>query len=149
MRSVGFGGVWLALTGADPSGWPLAVAVVGAATAASLAAAPPRAVHVRWLAVPRFLGFFLAQALMGGIDVARRALDPRMPIEPGFLHQPTQLAPGVPRLLLAWTVSLLPGTVSAELTDDGLHVHALDVGADVGDRLAQLEERIASLFSAG
>lgn len=147
-RAVLFAGAWLALTRGDTSAWPLAALAVIAAVAASMAVMPPAGTPVRWRRTPGFLAFFLWQALLGGVDVARRALDPRLPIRPGFLRHASGLPHGAARLLLAWTVSLLPGTVSVELTPDGLEVHALDVGSGADERLAELEARIAVLFGA-
>ena len=55
--------------------------------------------------------------LKGGVYVAWRAFDPRMPITPELIEYPLRLPPGLPRVILVNMVSLLPGTLSAELGD--------------------------------
>jgi multisubunit Na+/H+ antiporter MnhE subunit len=53
------------------------------------------------------------QSLLAGLDVARRALDPRLPVDPGLLRQPTALAVAVLIRLAA---------VEREEARAGLHV---------------------------
>ena len=47
---------------------------------------------------------------------------------------------------MANVVSLLPGTLSADIDGDGLVVHALDGRLPVTEQLAVLESRVADLF---
>ena len=56
------------------------------------------------------------------------------------------LPDGAPRLFMANVVSLLPGTLSVELSGDCLKVHVLDATAPVFDELRRLESRVADLF---
>ena len=137
--------VWWALAEGSLDRWPFALAMVGLATYVSLALLPPRRWRFRWQALPSFVLFFFHQALLGGIDVAWRALHPQLPIKPGFLRHPLQLKPLAARLLMAWTVSLLPGTLSVELETDCLEIHSLNT--DLPDQaLAALEAKIGALF---
>lgn len=89
--------------------------------------------------------FFLWRSLNGGVDVARRALQPRLPISPGLFDHRWRLPPGLPRVFMANTVSLLPGTLSAELEDDRLRVHVLDHTAAFASELTLIEARVARL----
>ena len=57
------------------------------------------------------------QSVVAGWDVARRALDPRLPLAPGFVDYPCAFAPGLLRNAFASLTSLMPGTVP--LADDG------------------------------
>jgi multisubunit Na+/H+ antiporter MnhE subunit len=47
---------------------------------------------------------------------------------------------------MASVVSLLPGTLSAELSEDCMKVHVLDVNADALKELQSLEAKIGHLF---
>ena len=117
--------MWLALDGFErPLLGPL-TALAGAALAGWLAVVKP--VPVAPLAVPGFVAFFLRESLRGGIDVAWRALHPALPIEPQFGRFRLDLPRGQPRTLMVSVLSLMPGTLSAELLDGGrtLVVHAL------------------------
>ena len=137
--------VWWALAEGSLDRWPFALAMVALATFLSLALLPPPPWRLRWQALPAFVLFFFHQALLGGFDVAWRALHPQLPIKPGFSHHPLQPKPLAARLLLAWTVSLLPGTLSVEIEPDSLEVHSLNT--DLSDQaLIALETKIDALF---
>jgi multicomponent Na+:H+ antiporter subunit E len=143
VRATAFAALWWVLSEGRGGGWVLAALSLVAATLTSLALAPAaRAGRVGGMA--RFAGFFLGQALLGGVDVARRALDPRLPIHPGFSEYRVRIAGATARMLLLNTVSLLPGTLAAHLRGDVLLVHALDSSETVADRIAAIEERVAA-----
>lgn len=137
--------VWVLLNGRQ--GWVtgLVAAMLGALAAAWLAQHPPN----RWqpLRLALFTGFFLGESMRAGLDVAVRTLHPWMPVAPDFFRYPVKLPAGPPRTLLVSIITLLPGTLSAELSDDGesLVVHELSEGGR--DSVARLERRIAWLFA--
>ena len=89
--------------------------------------------------------FFFRRSLQGGVDVARRAFHPRMPIAPELIDYPLRLPPGLPRVILVNTVSLLPGTLSAELDGQVLKVHVLDGLGDFMPELEALEQSVARM----
>ena len=90
---------------------------------------PP--VPFNWFEFVRFVPFFLMRSLLGGVDVAWRAFHPGMPIAPEFIEYPLRLPPGLARVFMANTVSLLPGTMSTEIGENCLTVHVLDGRKDV------------------
>jgi len=96
--------------------------------------------------VLQFIPFFLWRSLVGGVDVARRAFHPRLPISPGMAVHRWRLPPGLPRTLMANTVSLLPGTLSTGLDERQLHVHVLDQTGSFVAELIMIEQRVAKLF---
>lgn len=135
---------WLALDGTGNLAAGALFAALGAGVGAWLA--PGDAYPWRPLRLAGFFLHFLRASLLGGIDVASRALHPRLPLEPALVVHPLSLPPGLPRTLMLSVVSLLPGTLSVAIdTDDRLHVHVLVRGADHG--LADLERRVARLLS--
>lgn len=101
------------------------------------------------MGLTKFLPFFLAQSALGGWDVALRAMRPSLPIDPGFIQFGLQLQTDTARVFFAWTVSLLPGTVSARLESDSLRIHVLTRSDDVKDRLQKLEKLIGLLLEDG
>jgi len=137
--------LWLVFDGLD--GWPvgLLAALTGAGLAARLADSEP----FWWnpLRLVEFAGFFLVESFRGGIDVAWRSLHPRVPVAPRFFDYEIQVPEGQPSTLLISVISLLPGTLSAELQCDEriLVVHTLADGGE--ESVARLERRIARLFS--
>jgi len=140
--------IWLALTGLDALLLGALTATVGGIFGTWVVPGRPHA--WRPLRLFRFTGYFLWTSFAGGLDVAWRALQPRPAIHPTWLRYRLSLPPGQPRTLMVSMLSLLPGTLSAELQeDDMLLVHALD-GSDeqaTRDSVTRLEQELAWFFS--
>lgn len=94
-----------------------------------------------------FVLWFAVQSVRGAIDVARRAFTPSLPLHPGFRAYRTSLPEGAPRILFLNTITLLPGTLSAEIMGEDITVHMLDIRADLEADLHDLERRVATLFA--
>ena len=144
-RTVLFVLLWWILTEGATNSWLVGVPVVLLAVLASEVLLLP---GVSW-SLPgavRFVPFFLWHSLHGGVDVARRALHPRLPISPELYDYRWRLPPGLPRVFMANTVSLLPGTLSAELDEEHLRVHVLDQTGAFASGLVVIEARVARLF---
>jgi multicomponent Na+:H+ antiporter subunit E len=139
-------GIWWLLNPGDHASWLVGGPTV--ALGAVLAALLPRpAAHqLSVFGAIRFAAFFLWQSVLGAVDVALRALDPRLPIDPGLRRVEIDLPPGPPMTLFANTVTLLPGTLTAEIDGNRLIVHALDQAADPEAELNCLARRVRDLF---
>jgi multicomponent Na+:H+ antiporter subunit E len=144
LRLALFSLLWWVLTEGQPGSWPLGGFFVVLATALSLSLSRP----APWSAVgfARFVPFFLWWSLRGGVDVAWRACVPSLPIAPGILTYRLRLPPGRARIFMTAVISLLPGTLSAEIVRNELFVHVLDQRASSEADLAALETRVAALF---
>jgi multicomponent Na+:H+ antiporter subunit E len=70
-----------------------------------------------------------------------------MPLHPGFVRYQLTLEPGPSRVFLVNCLSLLPGTLSAELNGDELILHALDTGADVLAETRRAELQVKKLYA--
>ncbi|MCF6346556.1 MAG: Na+/H+ antiporter subunit E [Thiomicrorhabdus sp.] len=143
-RGILFSLIWWALTNGDLSSWVMGGPAVVLALIVSMLLIPPTSLV--WSAGVKFVLFFMIRSLMGGIDVAWRAFHPRLPIEPDLIEYPLQLPPGVAQVVMVNTVSLLPGTLSAELNDSVLKVHVLDGRSDVKSELMVVEKHVRRLF---
>jgi multicomponent Na+:H+ antiporter subunit E len=145
MRAAGYLAFWLVLMGKDAGqvGAGLMAAVV--ATWASLRLQPPGPGRLRLTAVPGLVLRFVRGSVVAGWDVARRALDPRLPLRPGFVVYPVRFPPGTARSAFAAFTSLLPGTVPAGDEGSALLYHCLDVEQPV---VAQLTAEEAMLSRA-
>ena len=139
---------WLILAGADPASWIIGAPFVMLAVWASLALHSPGEGGFSPLRVLVFAPFFLWQSFRGGVDVALRVLRPRLRVAPGARTYRLRLVHPSGRVLLLNTLSLLPGTLSADLQGDLLTVHALDVTDTMAldAELVRLERRVAALF---
>ena len=138
---------WWILSNGDLESWVIGGPVVLLATGSSLLVS--HGVNHQWRlsGLISFVPFFLWRSFCGSIDVARRAMHPKMPLEPAFIDYNLSLSDGAPRLFMANVVSLLPGTLSAELREDCLKVHVLDANADVLGELQGLESKVGHIFA--
>jgi multicomponent Na+:H+ antiporter subunit E len=133
-------GLWVVLIGVDRV--DVAVGVITAAAAAWVGLRLLPAQHtapLRMVALPRLTLRFLWQSVVAGIDVARRALDPRLPLRPGFTTYLVGFPAGPTRNAFMAETSLLPGTVAVADENGTLLYHCLDLDQPVAEQLAAEE----------
>ena len=146
-RAAGFFVSWTILPAGNPADLGAGAVAIFAATWTSLHLLPPGTSRVRPLALGQFALRFLLQSLIAGIDVARRALDPRLPLTPGFVHYPVGLSAGPARNMFTTLMSLLPGSVPIGAdASGGLLIHCLDVEQPIAARLAAEEAHFARII---
>jgi len=86
-------------------------------------------VRVFWFLV--YVPVFFYYILMANFDVVYRALHPAMPIKPGIVKIKTKLKTESGITALANSITLTPGTLTVDLTDDGyLYIHWINVKSD-------------------
>lgn len=99
-------------------------------------------VRIFWFLV--YIPVFFYYVLLANLDVVYRALHPKMPIKPGIVKIKTKLKTESGITALANSITLTPGTLTVDLTDDGfLYVHWINVKSD---DVAQATEHIAGKF---
>lgn len=136
--------LWWLLSGGAADSWYVGGVIVLLVTLLSVALAPPRAWSLAGLL--RFIPFFIRHSISGGVDVARRALSPAMPLQPELIDYRLSLSLSQSRLFMAGVISLLPGTLCADLQEERLLVHVLDRDSDYQRELARLERYVAAIF---
>ena len=96
---------------------------------------------LRWL---RYSMWLLLRITSSCMRVALTILRPKLSIAPGFIRVPMTQTKDFTRMIHANSITLTPGTVSTELSDDSIEVHALD---HRGQRqaLAELDRRVTRL----
>ncbi|HHW74438.1 MAG TPA: Na+/H+ antiporter subunit E [Firmicutes bacterium] len=72
------------------------------------------------------------EVLKANIMVALIVLNPRLPVSPGIVITRTALKRDLMRALYANSITLTPGTITVDLEDDRLVVHAITVPAGHG-----------------
>jgi multicomponent Na+:H+ antiporter subunit E len=86
-------------------------------------------VRVFWFLV--YVPVFAWYMVKANLDVVYRALHPQMPIRPGIVKIKTNLKTDSAITALANSITLTPGTLTVDLTDDGyLYVHWINVRSD-------------------
>jgi multicomponent Na+:H+ antiporter subunit E len=137
--------LWLVLAGANPGEIPAAAAAIAAATWTSLHLLEPSSSRRSPRAIVRLALLFLYHSVVAGIDVAGRALSPRLPLQPGFVTYPTRLSHGMRQNVFTTLTSLLPGTVPAGEENGQIIYHCLDITQPV---IADLAAEEAALVRA-
>ncbi|ATB28771.1 Na+/H+ antiporter subunit E [Melittangium boletus] len=144
--------LWTALVEGRPAGLALGVLALPLTlwgsvvfeSADSLRAHPLRLVGLLW--------FCAGRLVLGGVDVARRALGSRLTLTPGLVETRCRLPRGPARRLLNGVVGVMPGLHAVELPGggDGLTLHLLDTRPEAAaaalERLRDLERRVALVF---
>lgn len=150
VRALLFFGLWLVIDQSiKPTNLLFGIAATAGATWASLWLLPPATGRVRigtllWL-LPRFLW----QSLVAGVDVARRAFSPSLPLHTGFVDYPVGLPRGSARNAFELISSLLPGSVPTDETEAAIEYHCLDVRQPVVEQLAAEERAHAAALVPG
>jgi multicomponent Na+:H+ antiporter subunit E len=83
----------------------------------------------RPLNILRLAGLFVAELVLSSLRVARDTLKPRMEFRPAIIALPLEVESEMEIMLLANLISLTPGTLSIDVSDDRstLYVHAMNV----------------------
>lgn len=98
--------------------------------------------RIRLLPLLRYSLVVMGDIVVANVHVAVLILGPSHRLKPAFVHYPLELETEFAITLLANTISLTPGTVSADVDGDGkgLLIHALDMD-DEQALIAQIRER--------
>ena len=147
-RGALFAALWWVLALGRADSWDVGVVAVALALAASLRLMPPARGRLSALGLVAFVGFFLVHSVKAGIQVAAMALRPRLDLAAGVVDVPLELPPGPARVVLAHTLTLLPGTLSVRLEGDWLRLHVLDLRLPVVEEVREIEAAIARIQGA-
>jgi len=96
----------------------------------------------RHLLLLRYTLMVLYDILVANFEVAMRVIGPMRRLQPAFVAIPLDIEGALPITILASTISLTPGTVSAEVSEDRqwLYIHALHM-TDEAALIAQIKSR--------
>ena len=76
-----------------------------------------------WIAV------FLVELIKSNIDVMSRVVTPQVRINPAIVEVKTKLKSNLGRLALANSITLTPGTLTADIDGDTLYIHWIDASS--------------------
>jgi len=96
----------------------------------------------RPLLIVRYFLVLLWDIAVANLNVARLVLGSNRKLSPGFIAIPLDMRAELPITILASTISLTPGTLSADVSKDRnwLYVHALDID-DEAALIAEIKQR--------
>ncbi len=139
-------GLWWVISDGSSASWLIGLPALAAAGWASTRLGGLSESHISSIGLVRFVPLFFWESLRGGVDVALRTLTPRMRIQPGFIHYRCTLPNLSARTFFTNCVSLLPGTLAADLHGEWLEIHVLNLASDNRMELARLERAITHIF---
>ncbi len=90
-----------------------------------------------------YIPIFIIEMVKANIDVARRVINPNLPINPGIVKINTDLKSDYAKLFLANSITLTPGTLTMDVKDENLYIHWIDV---VSTNKDEQKEQIAGKF---
>jgi len=145
-RTAILAGLWWLIAQGQPDAWLVGLPAVVLAALASIKLGSHALPRLSLAGLARFATLFLLESVRGGIDVARRTLQPRLRVQPGFMSYRVHIADPAARVLLINCIGLLPGTLAAGLDGDHAELHLLDTGENPKAQLRRLEQAIAGIF---
>jgi len=101
------------------------------------------------------LVIFMIELTKANIDVAKRALNPKLPVNPGFVKVPSEMKSEYGRAMLANSITLTPGTITMDVTEEKgktyYYIHWIDVATqdpkEAGDAIkSTLETWVRRIF---
>ena len=73
----------------------------------------------------RYGPWLFIQIIRSNLDVAKRIVNPKLPIHPTVIHVDATDHTEVGRVIYANSITLTPGTISLDVSEDAIEVHAL------------------------
>lgn len=141
--------IWVLLTESDNP------AHLGLGIVASLGVAylntdlvPPTGVSVRWMRLLQYLPWLFGRMLASGLHLSFLILHPKLPIAPALVRYRTKLDHETGTVLLGNSITLTPGTITAEADLNGLVVHALDEESLQDLTSGRLEQKVSAVFKS-
>ncbi len=101
------------------------------------------------LGILLYFPWLLWEILKSNIDVARIILNPKLPISPRLLRVPASQRTATGRVIHANSITLTPGTISLDVGDDSILVHALTAEAAAGLESGEIDRRVSRVERQG
>ncbi|MEX1206005.1 MAG: Na+/H+ antiporter subunit E [Dongiaceae bacterium] len=102
-------------------------------------------VHLGWRALA-YWPWLLLEIAKSNIDVARRVLHPALPISPTLVRVKASQSSDLGQVIYANSITLTPGTVSIELEDGMIDVHALTGETAAALEAGEMNRRILAMM---
>ena len=101
-----------------------------------------------WVRFFLYLPWLFGRIVVSSIHLTRLILDPRLPIDPKLVRYETRLRDHAALTLLGNSITLTPGTVTAEISPKELIVHTIDGESSQDLTSRTLEDRVARVFQS-
>ena len=102
------------------------------------------------ISIPKFISYvvwLMWQLLLANLDVMKATTSEVLDIDPKVVRFYFRVDNPMAKVVLADSITLTPGTVTLNVTEDGLfEVHALTVGAATGVADGSFQRKVAELY---
>lgn len=142
--------LWLVLTQASLASWVIGIPFILLALVVCVQCFSSgdqqqiQAINIH--GVLRFILYFVWESIRGGIDVVRVVMSAKPGLDSQFFDYQISLQNSIARQFFISSISLLPGTLSADWNADTARIHALDLNTDTSNGVKILEQKIADIF---
>lgn len=94
----------------------------------------------------KYIPWLLYQIVLSNIHVASLVLNPRMPINPKIIRYKTRLKKDISLATFANSITLTPGTITADIFEGEYYVHVLSNKVADSFISGKMEEMVAQIF---
>ena len=101
-------------------------------------------IHLLWRAL-LYCPWLLWAIIKANIDVTRRILSPKMPISPTLIQVDSSQKSPLGQVVFANSITLTPGTVSVDIVDGTITVHALSRASAEDLRTGEMDRRVTAM----
>jgi multicomponent Na+:H+ antiporter subunit E len=143
IRAVALFAVWLLLT-QKLDAFYLVLGALSALVIARLHIHDPSTSGMRWTWLLVYVPWLLWQVLKSGMHMTYLILHPRLPIDPKLVRFTTSLRDPAAITIFGNSVTLTPGTITAEVNGGDVVIHAMD-DACASD-LGVIEKTVSRMF---
>jgi len=102
-------------------------------------------VHLRFGLWLRYIGWLAIEIVKANVDVVRRIVSPDLPISPTIVRLPCTQHTDFGRVMYANSITLTPGTVTIDLDDECVTVHALTREGAEALASGEMDARVTAL----
>lgn len=107
---------------------------------------PPPARPFPWIRLFLYIPWLLLEVVKSAVHVTWLILHPRLPINPQLIPCKVGLRDPAGLVLLGNSITMTPGTITAEIEPGRLLVHAIDDFSGEGVVNGSMERRVAQVF---
>ena len=106
----------------------------------------PSPEKIRWLRLLAYVPWLVSRIIQSGIHLSYLILHPRLPIDPKLIRHRTSLKGEAGIVLFGNSITLTPGTITAEVNSNELLVHAMDDASAEDVTSLRMEQKVAGVF---
>jgi len=97
---------------------------------------------------PIYLVWLFCRIILAAVHVSKIVLHPKLPISPRFIEHKTKLQGDDAKVAFGNSITLTPGTITADISGDIFIIHELDPSCSENIRSGKMEDAIDKVFNS-